>query len=538
MVEEEEEEEEEDDDDEEEEDGGTTGAVSPVPEGRRRFISLKRKNVIFSYYCMILFKILCRPLFMIKPLYGILFSLRILPLLISLYLLCVDPPRPSGLSALFRRPPRHQAGSFRLRHSGAGAVNATHAPCLVWTHIYGGPTLSSSAGSINFQYYLLESVRQARIWNPGVPFFILTDDSQLLFRERPHWATLLAQGHLNASVVDVATLRDWELIHIETRMRDIWGPLAHNIGTSMMPSLAGGTNFAFTTVTLTRLLYLHHWLRQRGGGQAVHLENDQMLYGHVLEVAAPARACGVQMALGRVAQDRYAAAVLYLDSHTPLRQLLDFLTGALSHGWQHAAAVARSYWVTDMSLTAAFVEQQQSGGSSAVTTFPAPEHAAAQRQQGQCLASSMGVLVDAAVLGIWCCGDMGRGRQWMSVRTEFAEGSALFEAPFEWRSSAVVQQQGAAEAGLGRVQWGGEVRVPRREGGSPSRAEAEGQWLSVGGGEEGQGQGAEALRYPTWNGTRLFNLHLSSKMLHWWRSDHAQPPLEEPEFAGETGDMG
>ncbi len=49
MVEEEEEEEEEDDDDEEEEDGTTTGAVSPVPEGRRRFISQKRKNVLFSY---------------------------------------------------------------------------------------------------------------------------------------------------------------------------------------------------------------------------------------------------------------------------------------------------------------------------------------------------------------------------------------------------------------------------------------------------------------------------------------------------------
>jgi hypothetical protein len=474
--------------------------------------------------------------------------LRLLPLLVSLFLLLTAPSRrPAPLHR-----PRH-----RLHRLRPPAAPAAAPPCLVWTHIYGGAHLAATRGSINYQYYLAESMRQARIWNPGVPFLLLVDDPERLWRERPHWALLLGQGHLNVSVVDVGQLRDWELIHIEERMRDIWGPLAHNIGTMMMPSLAGGTNMAFTTVTLTRLVYLHHWLRARArAGSVVHVENDQMLYAHVGELVGPAQACGVDFALGRVAPARYAAAVLYLSGAPPLRRLLDFLVEALSHGWQHAAAAAGTYWVTDMSLTAAFVDRAREGNrsSSSVTTFPAPQEAQALRaaplEQGHCLAQRMGVLVDAAVLGIWCCGDMGRGREWLRVQTEFAESPALFEAPFEWRRARVEGLGGGA--GLGWVARGEEapgalpagaraaVRVPSKALAAQGLEAGGGgaQWVSVGGGEEAAGGAAAVqLRYPTWNGTRLFNLHMSSKMLHWWRSDDAEPPLMDLNFAGEVGDM-
>jgi hypothetical protein len=441
-------------------------------------------------------------------------------------------------------------------------------PALVWTLIYGGAHLAPTRGSVNYQYYLPESIRQARIWNPGVDFYLLTDDPARLFEERPHWEVLLAQGHLNASVVDVGTLRDWELIHIEERMRDIWGPLGHALGTMMMPSLAGGTNMAFTTVTLTRLVYLHHWLRARGGGAVVHLENDQMLYGGVEEVVGPARACGVDFALGRVAPTRFAAAVLFLEGSAPLRRLVDFLTGALSHGWQHAAAVAESYWVTDMSLTAAFVAAQGRNASAVhgelAAVFPAPQEAVGP--SSDCLAREMGPLVDAAVLGIWCCGDMSHGREWMSIRTEYAESPVLWELPFAWELGSVVVRTGALAGRAEEVEWGGwrhAVRVPRvprvardpqaledpaapggaeqpRSGGGGQQQQA--AWVSVPGGEEGEGgkgalKAVPVLRLPTWNGTRLFNLHLSSKMLHWWRSDDPQPPLWDPGFGGEAGDM-
>ena len=91
----------------------------------------------------------------------------------------------------------------------------------------------------------------------------------------------------------------------------MWGHLAHELGTRMLPCLAGGTNFAFTIVTLTRLVYLHHWLRaQRRKGWPRDSPGERlMLFASIEEVSLPARLCKVDFALDKVAPGRYAAAV-------------------------------------------------------------------------------------------------------------------------------------------------------------------------------------------------------------------------------------
>ena len=154
-----------------------------------------------------------------------------------------------------------------------------------------------------------------------------------------------------------------------------------------------------------------------------------MLFASIEEVSLPARLCKVDFALDKVAPGRYAAAVVYLSSHAALRPLLDFLCEALSHGWGHASEVVGSYWVTDMSLVAAFVEWVDSsirGWGANVTVFPAPHEVGrpGHQQQPHCLVRHMSHNVDAAVWGIWCCGDMGRGREWCSVKTENALSGA------------------------------------------------------------------------------------------------------------------
>ncbi len=428
-----------------------------------------------------------------------------------------------------RHPPRRQRAA-----RGAPPPPPPPTPCLVWTHLYGSdPAVRSS---LNYQYYLAESIRQARIWNPGVPFFLLTDSPAALFAERPHWRALLPLPHLNATVVDVSLLRDWQLIHLETRMRDIWGPLAHQLGTSMQPSLGGGTNGAFTVVTLTRLIYLHHWLRASGQAHAIHLENDQMVYGGAGELAAAARACGVAVAAGRVAEGRVAAAVVFVEGARALAPFLDFLWGALSHGWQHAAgAVGGDLWVTDMTLLSAWARQ---GGA---TLWPAFAGAGGGARGGgapsECLARAMpGLVVDAAALGIWAAGDMGRGRQWFTVKTEFSD-APVWDAPNTgWGTRAPQAPPGAPQAppGAPRVRF-----PPPRAPPPPAAATAAGGWLTVEGGEGG-GQLEEGpsqpLRYPIWNGSRVWNLHIHSKMLHWWRSDEPAPPTDA-EAGGEGGDM-
>lgn len=424
--------------------------------------------------------------------------------------------------------PRRRRRSVRKR---APALDgAERPPCLVWTHLYGSDP--SARSSINFQYYLPESIRQARIWNPGVPFFLLTDDPVSLYFERPHWRALFPLPHLNVTVVDVSVLRDWQLIHLETRMRDVWGPLAHNIGTSMQPSLGGGTNSAFTVVTLTRLLYLHHWLRASGTARAVHLENDQMVYGGVDELAAAARACGVAVAAGRVAARRVAAAVLFVEGDAALAPFLEWLWGALSHGWQHAAAaVGGDLWVTDMTLLSSWLRAEAGAGRGGATLWPlfagAGGGAPGGGERSECLARAMGgLVVDAAAIGIWAGGDMGRGRQWFSVKTEFSD-APVWDAPRTgWGTLAPGERAGGAR-----------VRFPPAR--APRPAPASGGFLTVEGGEAGCARAPgppTPLRYPIWNGTRVWNLHLHSKMLHWWRSDDPAPPTDA-EMGGEGGDM-
>lgn len=398
--------------------------------------------------------------------------------------------------------------------------------------LYGPSADSRGVSSVNFQYYLLESLRQARIFNPGVDFFVLTDDPDALALERPgaRWGELLAAPHLNATLVDVRALRDWELIHIESRFRDVWGPLAHGLGSFMLPSLSGGTNWAFTVVTLTRLVYVHHWARgARGGGVVVHVENDQMVYGHVDELVQGATACNVDLAFGRVAAQRTAAAVLYASSAAALRPLVDFLWEALSHGAGHAAQVTGTQWVTDMSLTAAFVDASAAAGVTNVTLWPLTT------APSDCLSRSLSVVVDAAVLGTWCCGDMGRGRDLFAIKSEFSD-FPLWDWTLEW---TLLASPGA----LPPYEDADFVRESAHE------VEAGAQWIVTDGPEwdapralaarAARGGRDPLLRVPVWNGTRVWNLHIHSKMLHWWRSDDVgvEALWKNPAVAGECGEM-
>jgi hypothetical protein len=200
----------------------------------------------------------------------------------------------------------------------------------VWTDRKTG--IAAPVPTVNYQFYLLESIRQARMWNPGVPFFLLTDDWAMIDTYRPAWGRLLAMPFLNVTVVDVRPLRDWELQEIELRFRDIWGPLGYMLGATMKPSMAGGTNFAFTIATLLRLVYLHHWVRATGQQHVFHVENDQMIYGSIHELLGAAQSCGVDFAVGRVTVGRYAASVMYTNGAAPLNALLKFTWSIISHG--------------------------------------------------------------------------------------------------------------------------------------------------------------------------------------------------------------
>ena len=441
-----------------------------------------------------------------------------------------------GIAATSIRQHGHRRRKFAT--TAAQSKRSIPPPCLVWTLLYGPEADARGISSVNYQYYLLESLRQARIFNPGIEFFVLTDEPETLSLERASWSLLFASPHINATLIDVRLLRDWELIHIESRFRDVWGPLAHQLGNFMMPSLSGGTNWAFTVITLTRLIYVHHWGRRyrNNGGIIIHVENDQMIYGHVSELATSALICNVDFVLGRVAKQRTAAAVLYLSSYTALRPLLDFLWNTLSHGAGHAESVTGTPWVTDMSLTSAYVEAElvANMNNSNVTIWPLSTFPSAS----SCLSKHLPVIIDAAALGTWCCGDMGRGKELFKIKSEFSD-FPLWDSLLEWVILPIPYA-------IPPYEDAGDIKLIEKGGG----VEEGGAWIVTNGPEwdaerslaakRKRGAHAPLLRVPIWNGTRVWNLHMHSKMLHWWRSDddlEVEKLWENAATAGECGEM-
>lgn len=382
------------------------------------------------------------------------------------------------------------------------------APCLVWVLL----------STTHYQPYILDSIRQARMWNPGVPFYLLADQVEQLHRERPAWRELLALPHFNATVVDLTAHRDARLARMEVLYANIWVTLGKRVK-AMMPTLSSSTNYGFTNATLMRLVHVHNFMRDAALRDVVHIENDQMVYGSVRELAAAARACGKDFVVARVGPDRLAASVLYASSAARgLEPLVNFYLDAISHGWEHASATAASQYVTDMSLTARYLWTSLDAGLTNVTTWPS-------WHDGTCLSRELrGLTVDGAILGTWCCGDFIWPMSYFNIKLEeFADRTAnLWEWPFVWAllppPTGVPVQLVSGHAGAEQWPGGRDFRTEDPGG--------EGLWRTVVGGQldpalpqpHPAGPG-DLLRVPLWNGTRVWNLHMHSKNLHLWRSD-------------------
>ena len=286
-----------------------------------------------------------------------------------------------------------------------------------------------------------------------------------------------------------------------------------------MPTLSSSTNYDFTNATLLRLVHVHNFMRGAALCDVVHIENDQMVYGSVRELAAAARACSKDFVIARVGPDRLAASVLYASSAARgLEPLVDYFLDAVSHGWDYAGAAASTLYVTDMSLTARYLWRSLDAGLTNVTTWPS-------WHDGTCLSRELrGVTVDGAILGTWCCGDFIWPMSYFDIKLEeFADRTAnLWDWPFAWALHppplGVPVQLATGHAGA--QLWAGGRNFRVEDSGS------EGSWRTVTGGQldptlpppRPAGPG-DLLRVPLWNGTRVWNLHMHSKNLHLWRSD-------------------
>ena len=354
------------------------------------------------------------------------------------------------------------AGARRRRAPVYAAAPAARPPAtLVWVML----------GDPHFQAYLLESIWQARIFNPRTPFILVAD------------AEWLPANHSWGQALDIAgvervfygSIADASTHAFGVAYEKLWDELGRRVG-AMQPTLNHRTNMAFTQMTMLRLAALERLVAVRRLARVVHIENDQMVYGSVDALADAADACGAELAMTRVGA-RMAPAVVYAASAPPLKKMLDFINWAVTAGPDTAVSVARSTYATDMSLSAAFFDaQREAGNGTAFASLPGAG-------DGSCIAEHSGLLYDAAGLGTWVAGDFYSPKRFAEVRLGESEVK-YWELPFEWRVE--------------------NVSTARDEGAAP-------------GGAAGA-LGLGTLRTPWWNGTRAFNLHVHSKQLHLWSS--------------------
>jgi len=233
----------------------------------------------------------------------------------------------------------------------------------------------------------------------------------------------------------------------------------------MQPTLNHRTNMEFTRATMVRLAALHRLLVIEGIQRAVHIENDQMVYGSVVSLADAADACGMRLGMTRVGK-RFAPAVVYTGDAPALKEMLDFIYWAITAPVDVANSIGQGY-PTDMSITASFFDIKAGQGVINATAYAALPAS----PDGSCIATKSGLMYDALALGCWCCGDFYHPKKHFHVK--LAESSIHYwDLPFAWKV-------------------------------------------------------VEGLRKPFWNGSSVFNLHMHNKQLHLFRSSDSDIPKAE-----------
>jgi hypothetical protein len=331
-------------------------------------------------------------------------------------------------------------------------------------------------GDPHYQGYAIHAYRQTRLHNPSLRILLVVTPDFYESDIGRAWLPELAHP-LRIRVVNYTMLTSDYTALLQRRYTEVWEVLKPRIG-YMLPTVNHKMNLQFTQYTMERLYALHGLLHAYGLKNVVHLENDQMIYGSVADVAAAARGCGVKLAMTRIGR-RMAPAVVYTADADALLDMLDFMLDSLSHGAEHAIKVAGTNWVTDMSLTAAYFDRQRAAAAErgedesrrSITSFPG-------QKDGSCVFGSAQLVFDAAPLGHWCCGTFEKPKEYFAHRDGESE-VRYWDREFEWRNvSETPGMRGAGSAAAAGRQY----------------------------------------RVPMWDGMPVFNIHIHSKELHLWGS--------------------
>ena len=314
--------------------------------------------------------------------------------------------------------------------------------------------------------HVVQSVKQARLWNPAAVLVILASNNIAS-------AVQTAVNAFNAKVISLTKYNSDKLLKAHNNVFFVSGD---------MGGIGNSNSKDFNRMTSQRLYYVHAWMHEQNVKNVIHLENDNMLYFDVADWVRKTSSCNVQVATTcrelRPTHRFFVAGIMYIRNAVALQIILTEFNKALAAGRKQLTAKFNTKYINDMSLLANYYWENMKEGKPPATYQPPPglsifpESAvnglSADDSPGQvdlfrkCMWERGQMMFDNAALGIWFYGD------------------------FHQKTPKSNQEA-----------WGAYQRIPAKDHGDL-------KWL---------GDKSKGLTYPEWNGARVASLHMHGKQL-------------------------
>lgn len=189
-----------------------------------------------------------------------------------------------------------------------------------------------------YQTYIWQALQQAQLTNPSIPLVVILNKDAYVnstFRKL-HYSkikTVLVEDLLESNTL----LQEFRRLYFESG--------------GMTPD--GNRNFV--QYVLERLLVLYAYINQTGLTNIFHLENDNMLYGNLYQLAVQMHVCNVSLGIARAARSQAIASFVFIRNGKAIEHFVRWFLNVFKMGPKKAIEFMGTPSINDMTLGARYL---------------------------------------------------------------------------------------------------------------------------------------------------------------------------------------
>ena len=217
---------------------------------------------------------------------------------------------------------------------------AGHLAASCYRSAFNGSIVYSNLGSsFEYQSYIWVSIRQARLFNPCAPIYLICSSEALL--------EATAREEIASSRV--------QAVEYESLANEVLDSFRQSFFVQGTMTPDGNTQFnQFTSERLLAVWALMDKLQLR---DVIHLENDNLLYSSASDVVSAMQTCDVHLAIPFVSVRLAVVGIAYIQAADALLPFIKFAINVFEMQPQKAVEYLKTDWVNDMSLLGAFFHE-------------------------------------------------------------------------------------------------------------------------------------------------------------------------------------